>query len=234
MEWNGRRGQERKRLEGKGEDGRGTAGADWIGQEWKGEERQERIGEERSGEERKRLEGKGTERNGRRGLERKGVDRQEGTGKERTGQEWRGTAGGERSERAEAMRREFVEVVERFRSGRATYAEFARVTREKWVAMARYLMRHWRVPEWVDVDGRGPGPPVGRLAGRVGLSSPPAAPGTSRPTWSITRSTRPRSGCTSSGGRSSTVTRTRTPAISTSRSARSVAGGRTATGRCGR
>ena len=50
------------------------------------------------------------------------------------------------------MRQEFVEVVERFRSGRATYAEFARVTREKWVAMARYLMRHWRVPGWVDVE----------------------------------------------------------------------------------
>jgi DNA-directed RNA polymerase specialized sigma24 family protein len=50
------------------------------------------------------------------------------------------------------MRTDFVHAVEQFRDGRTTYAEFASSTREKWVAMARYLMRHWKSPDWVEVE----------------------------------------------------------------------------------
>jgi DNA-directed RNA polymerase specialized sigma24 family protein len=50
------------------------------------------------------------------------------------------------------MAREIEGPAFRLRDGRSTYGEFARETRERWVAMARWLMRRWRVPGWVDVE----------------------------------------------------------------------------------
>lgn len=47
---------------------------------------------------------------------------------------------------------EFVEAVRLFRDGRMTDAEFFRLTRGAWERMARYLLRRWPAPAWVDQD----------------------------------------------------------------------------------
>jgi DNA-directed RNA polymerase specialized sigma24 family protein len=51
-----------------------------------------------------------------------------------------------------ASKKEIEGAAFRLRGGQSTYQEFAQETRERWVTMARWLMRRWRVPGWVDVE----------------------------------------------------------------------------------
>jgi len=43
----------------------------------------------------------------------------------------------------------FEVAVKRLHDGRCTFDEFARATRGRWEALARHIMRRWRLPPWV-------------------------------------------------------------------------------------
>lgn len=47
---------------------------------------------------------------------------------------------------------EFSEAVQVFHDGRMTTSDFFRITRGAWERMARYLLRRWPAPAWVDQD----------------------------------------------------------------------------------
>jgi DNA-directed RNA polymerase specialized sigma24 family protein len=50
------------------------------------------------------------------------------------------------------MARRIEAALQRLADGKLAYRDFARITRGDWCAMARYLMRMWRLPQGVDVD----------------------------------------------------------------------------------
>jgi DNA-directed RNA polymerase specialized sigma24 family protein len=42
--------------------------------------------------------------------------------------------------------------VRRLRDGESTYEEFVHATQDRWQALARWLMRKWKVPVWVEAE----------------------------------------------------------------------------------
>lgn len=46
----------------------------------------------------------------------------------------------------------FEIAVQELHDGRCTFDEFARATRGRWQALARYIMRRWRLPPWVSPE----------------------------------------------------------------------------------
>jgi hypothetical protein len=56
------------------------------------------------------------------------------------------------AQQKEAAAMKFDEAVGAFRDGRMTSTEFFRVTQSAWQRMARYLLRRWRAPAWVEQE----------------------------------------------------------------------------------